>query len=1120
VNDSSSSDVTGSVGGASAASTRFQRAAETFEAVRHLDAVERERMLAERCGDDAELLVEVRSLLAFHDKPSETLDTAVLRTGVGATIGRYRIADVLGEGGMGTVYLAVQEEPVSREVALKVIKLGMDTRQIVRRFEAERQALAQMEHPNVARVLDAGSTSDGRPYFVMELVRGQPITHACDARKLSLAARLRLFLDVCAAVQHAHQKGVIHRDLKPSNILVAEVDGRPVAKVIDFGIAKALWRANSDRTFTTTTGDAVGTPDYMSPEQAGGADIDVRSDVYALGVILYESLIGMTPLRARLKSRAGSLATVPALDELRRLVRDEDPIRPLHALAFGDRAGIAAARATDERTLDRAIRGDLEAIVMKALALKPSRRYPTVAALSDDLEHHLRNEPVSARAPSAAYHLAKFARRHTVTLVASCLVILAILIGLIVALVGFEQARQDRDLALGAQTREAGLARELRDELFLRDIDRGRQRSAEGKLSEARDLLWSAISAQPDSLEARWALREMMWTRGPFVFFWFDYQVRSIASLSEEGLAVIGCEFRPPALVNVHDGSIRWFNGPAADMLEIAVSPDDAWIACADNEGTVTIWDRQTIGFVRSIPIGAPGRMPLVFDSPTTFIVAAANGDVRRCRIDGEGPQDVIASSGLIAFRIALSSKGAIAVGLQLGRVLLIEPPDANGVRSQRIFDPHERGVIGVAFDRSGTRLGTASAGRDYGVYDLATLAILSQGRVHPGNIIDLAFSADDSKLIMPSWWDTLSIDIATGEKTTLTPLLGARISVSPSARTIAFGPTNRMMASILLTHPEPMLTTTVPERDLVPLAMNLADDSALAANGSELCGIALGGPRRGEALWSIPNRGTRIAAISPDGLRVAVINQDRSVRVLSVPDGEELARGSNAILGEHDTIRFDPSGNRVAFVTRTHGVRLIDLALGTECVAVPPVESEVLSIAFDPRGHRLAVCERSGVRRVFNLFNPETITVVKAGGGAFSAAFAADGLTLAMGQWAGDIEFWDPDANQEWTARGHSALVSRIIAHPSDANLFLTCSDDGTIRVWDRNLKQDLASVAPYGPRQAIRHVDWSSDGTRFHVVGPDRVVHTYSLPIADRLIGANSTAELRRMEFAGRKP
>ena len=343
-------------------------------------------------------------------------------------IGRYKLMEQIGEGGCGVVYVAEQTEPVRRRVALKLIKLGMDTKAVIARFEAERQALAMMDHPNIAKVLDAGTTDTGRPYFVMELVRGLRITEHCDGQKLSTPERIKLFVQVCQAVQHAHQKGIIHRDLKPSNILVALNDGVAVAKVIDFGIAKAIGNeVLTDKTIYTALDQFIGTPAYMSPEQAArsGLDIDTRTDIYSLGVLLYELLTGRTPFDTRTLLESG-------FEHMLRIIREQEPPRPsnrLSTLAAAEMTTVAQARRSEPPRLLHAIRGDLDWIAMKCLEKDRARRYETANGLAADILRHLANEPIVARPPSASYRFQKMVRRNKFAVASAAGIALVLLLG-------------------------------------------------------------------------------------------------------------------------------------------------------------------------------------------------------------------------------------------------------------------------------------------------------------------------------------------------------------------------------------------------------------------------------------------------------------------------------------------------------------------------------------------------------------------------------------------------------------------------------------------------------------------------------------------------------------------
>jgi serine/threonine protein kinase len=597
------------------------KAEEIFLAVVEMSSpIERAAYLDQVCGDDAGLRRWIEGLLRSHEQggsflegplfePQPSLGDASQTEGPGSQVGPYKLLEPIGEGGMGVVYMAEQTRPVRRPVALKVIKPGMDTRQVIARFEAERQALALMDHPHIARILDAGATESGRPYFVMELVRGIPITEYCDRNRLSIAGRLDLFVLVCQAVGHAHQQGIIHRDLKPSNVLIALQDGTPVPKVIDFGIAKATGQQTlTDETLHTGFAQLLGTPMYLSPEQAelSGIDVDTRSDIYSLGVLLYEPLTGTTPFDQAALRRA-------PLDEVRRIIREQDPVPPSRRLEIDVPTTISPSRGSSFSLHPSSFR-ELDWITMKALEKDRHRRYQTAGDLAADIERYRKHQPVEAGPPSAWYRARKFARRHRLGLTLAAIVVLSSAVAAGVWAWSAGQLDQARRAAAESRIEVQRRAIEVRHHRYVADITLAFQLAQSGKGPEALELLdkYRPVPGEEDVRNFAWYLLRRLCHAERRTLRGHKGRVYQV-NFSPDGHTLVSCG---------QDGTVRFWNAatgqplrtiPASNHMgevnSAAFSPDGRTLVTGSDDGKVRLWDAETCALQATIPAhqGAAG---------------------------------------------------------------------------------------------------------------------------------------------------------------------------------------------------------------------------------------------------------------------------------------------------------------------------------------------------------------------------------------------------------------------------------------------------------------------------------------------------------------------------------
>jgi WD40 repeat protein/serine/threonine protein kinase len=1045
-----------------------EKAEQVFAEAREIaDPAARHAYLSQAFGSDAALRQEVESLLGADEQGGEFMRTEAIMPTLplqtekcGDRIGRYKLLEQIGEGGFGVVWMAEQEEPMRRRVALKIIKLGMDTQQVLARFEAERQALAMMEHPNIAKVFDGGATDTGRPYFVMELVKGVPITAYCDANKLSTPERLELFMQVCQAVQHAHQKGVIHRDLKPSNILVTVQDDRPVPKVIDFGVAKATQARLTEKTVFTRFHQLIGTPAYMSPEQAGlgSLDVDTRSDVYSLGVLVYELLTGCTPFDTQKVLAAGYEAVM-------RTIREEEPPKPstrLSTLQAKDLNEVAANRRAEPAKLNRLVRGDLDWIVLKALEKDRARRYETANELASDIAHHLHNEPVTAAAPSGFYKLQKFARRNKATLVTVSAIVVLLVAGVAVSV--WQAVRATRA---------------ERDQARLRaDADKARQNEA-GLRQDAETskelALTEAGRAQAAAVEANSTLSASDFLQG--VRFIADHNgndalaflARSLVANPTNDAALT----RLTTLLTYHS----WMTPtlilkPDVPMVLAQFSPDGKRIVTASQDKTVRVWDAQT---------GQPLMEPLKHDSNVTSVLFSPDGE-----------------------RLLTVSQGTT-----------VRVWDAQ--TGQPLMEPlkHDVSVTSVQFSPDGTRIVTAWKDTAR-VWDAHTGQPLTEPLKHGGPVVSAQFSPDGKRIVTASWDRTARVWDAQTSQPVTEPLKhdgpvhsaqfspdGKRVVTASSAAWVWDAQTGQPLT-------EPMKHGgAVNSAQFSPNGKQIvtASQDATARVWDAQTGLPLSAPMK-HGYW------VNTAQFSFDGKRIVTASNDKTACVWDAETGRQLTEPMKHASGVNSA-QFSRDGKQIVTVSQDNTVHTWD-ARSSQPLGEPLKHKGVVYCAqFSPDGRRVVTATWTNTALVWDAQSGQPLTEPMIHGGmvVVSAQFSPNGRQIVTASDDATARVWDAQTGQPLTEPlTHGGTVVSAEFSP-DGKRIVTASYDKTARVWDAQTGQPLIQPMTHG--DTVSSAQFSPDGKRVVTASWDSSARVWNAqtgqPLTERLTHAGKVYSAR---------
>jgi WD40 repeat protein len=1089
-----------------------------YKAIEIADATARAAYLDEACGTDRELRDKVEALLRAHERAGSflsppagecvTLDNPARIDGPGTTIGRYELLELIGEGGMGLVYLAEQKEPVRRKVALKIIKPGMDSRQVIARFEAERQTLAVLDHPNIAHVFDAGCTDTGRPYFVMEHVKGLPITRYCDDNRLTIEQRLRLFEQVCEAVHHAHQKGIIHRDLKPSNILVTMQGDRPVPKIIDFGIAKAITSPLTDSTFVTLQGQLLGTPEYMSPEQVDLAtqDIDTRSDIYSLGVVLYELLAGVLPFESESFVRAG-------LAEIQRTIREDEPASPsLRLTQMGDKAkAIAASRGTQLVPLARRLHRELEWIPLKAMRKDRCRRYKSASEMADDIRNYLHGNPLLAGPETAIYRAQKFIRKHAGSVATVALVVVAIVLGLIVSTAMYlraesmhaqaEQARAEETSArVRAEQAEHGeqqqrrlaeeKAEEYRRAFYCNRIALADAHYRAGDINGARALLelcpadlrrweWNRLD-----LVTRQSIITMRGHTDPVhdVSLGATEAVNGIA-LNADGTRIASAgEDRTVRIWDTNTGvNLMTLRGHEQDVWTVSFSPDGKRIVSAGTDQTIRVWDTDSGKEVMTLR-GHEGGVGAVFSPDGKFIVSGSEDQTIKVwdAETGEELRTLRGHEGAITCHRVSPDGKSIVSGSRDKTIRLWDLMTGSLLRTMQ---GHADGVLDIAFSPDGTRIVSGSRDATVRIWDAQTGEELRALRGHGSHVRSVAFSPD-GRLIASGSQD---LSIKVWDSDTGTQVRAFEEHEWP-VNSLVFCPDSKRLVSgswdgtiKVWDLAAPAHTTTLGGHTTGPSSV------IFSASGEYLVSYGMGAikvynARTGTEMTRLGNDDDVVPAIglSPDGTIIAACDsKDQTVKIWDVRSGAifHVLQGHKEA-GGASSVLFTPDGAHLVSGGADGMVRVWDVASQTEIRTLRGHVGPVCDVACSPDGNRIASGGQDGTIRVWDAGSDAERMILRGHAGlVWCVAFSPDGTRIvSAGGMDKMIRIWDAASGQELHAwRAHRSMIWRVTVSP-DGDRIASASMDGTIKVWDTTSAMELLTL-PIDDR-GVFSVAFSPDG------------------------------------------